>query len=321
MTITSEQTQWFAATFSALVDNVERAILGKRHIIELAFTAMVSEGHILLEDFPGTGKTALARAMSQTLRGTNSRIQFTPDLLPGDITGITVYDQKQGTFEFHAGPIFANVVLADEINRASPKTQSALLEAMEEGKVTVDGVTRSTGNPFLVIATQNPIEQGGTYRLPEAQLDRFMIKTSIGYPDLASTVAILQETSHVQQELPAIITPEILVQLSDMSRAVFVNPLVLDYIGRIVEATRDARQVRMGASVRGARALTKAAKTWAAAHGRSYVTPDDVKALAEPVLAHRLVLDPEAEFDGVTTNSIVGQILLDVAPPARSDAA
>jgi MoxR-like ATPase len=172
-----------------------------------------------------------------------------------------------------------------------------------------------------VITAQNQNEQGGTYQLPEAQLDRFMIKTSIGYPDLASTVAILQETSHVQQELPAIITPEILVQLSDMSRAVFVNPLVLDYIGRIVEATRDARQVRMGASVRGARALTKAAKTWAAAHGRSYVTPDDVKALAEPVLAHRLVLDPEAEFDGVTTNSIVGQILLDVAPPARSDAA
>lgn len=319
MTITPEQSAWFASTFSTMVENVEKVVLGKRHVIELAFTAMVSEGHLLLEDFPGTGKTSLARAMSQSVQGVSSRIQFTPDLLPGDVTGITVYDQKKGEFEFHSGPIFANVVLADEINRASPKTQSALLEAMEEGKVTVDGVTRSTGAPFLVIATQNPIEQAGTYRLPEAQLDRFMMKTSLGYPDIASTILILQDTSLVHEDLPPVITPQALVGMSDLARSVFVNPLLLDYIARIVEATRSARQVRMGVSVRGARALTKASKTWAAAQGRTYVTPDDVKGLAEQVLAHRIVLDPEAEFDGVTASAVIGQILLDIVPPSRSD--
>ncbi|GMA35557.1 hypothetical protein GCM10025876_17610 [Demequina litorisediminis] len=169
MTVTDEQSEWFTATFAALTDNVERAVLGKRHVVELAFTAMVSQGHLLLEDVPGTGKTSLARALAQTIKGTNTRIQFTPDLLPGDVTGITVFDQSKGSFEFHAGPVFANVVLADEINRASPKTQSALLEVMEEGSVTVDGVTRSAGSPFMVVATQNPVEQAGTYPLPEAQ--------------------------------------------------------------------------------------------------------------------------------------------------------
>jgi MoxR-like ATPase len=321
MTITPEQSDWFAATFTMMVDNVEQVVLGKRHVIELAFTAMVSEGHLLLEDYPGTGKTSLARAMSQTVQGVSTRIQFTPDLLPGDVTGITVYDQKTGEFEFHSGPIFANVVLADEINRASPKTQSALLEAMEEGNVTVDGVTRSTGVPFLVIATQNPIEQAGTYRLPEAQLDRFMMKASLGYPDLAATIRILEGTADVRHDLAPVITPQALVSMSDIARGVFVNPLVYDYIGRLVEATRLARQVRMGVSVRGARALTKAAKTWAVAHGRTFVTPDDVKALADRVLAHRMVLDPEAEFDGVTASAVIGQILLDVVPPSRSDLA
>ncbi|MCI4658201.1 AAA family ATPase [Cryobacterium zhongshanensis] len=321
MTVTPEQSAWFSGMFTAMVDNVEQVVLGKCHAIELAFTAMVSEGHLLLEDFPGTGKTSLARAMSQTVQGVSTRIQFTPDLLPGDVTGITVYDQKSGTFEFHSGPIFANVVLADEINRASPKTQSALLEAMEEGNVTVDGVTRSTGVPFLVIATQNPIEQAGTYRLPEAQLDRFMMKTSLGYPDLAATIRILEGTSEVRHELAPVLTPQALVEMSAIARAVFVNPLVYDYVGRLVEATRSARQVRMGVSVRGARSLMKAAKTWAAAHGRAYVTPDDVKALAEQVLAHRMVLDPEAEFDGVTAGAVIGQILLDTVPPSRSDMA
>jgi MoxR-like ATPase len=319
MALSTKQSQWFQTTFNAICDNVEKAVLGKRHVVELAFTAMVSEGHLLLEDFPGTGKTALARAMSQTLKGQSSRIQFTPDLLPGDVTGASVFDQKKGSWEFHAGPIFANVVLADEINRASPKTQSALLEAMEEGKVTVDGVTRSTGAPFLVIATQNPIEHAGTYRLPEAQLDRFMMKASIGYPDLASTVKILEGTADVSKDLDSVITTKDLVQMSDMSRAVFVHALVFDYIARIVEATRTAKQVQMGASVRGARSLTKAAKTWALAHGRTYVTPDDVIALAEVVLSHRIVLDPESEFDGVTTNQVIGQILLDVVPPSGSD--
>jgi len=321
MTITPEQSIWFAETFDKLVNNVERAVLGKNHVIELVFTAMISEGHVLLEDFPGTGKTSLARAVSQTVEGVSTRIQFTPDLLPGDVTGITVYDQKKGEFEFHNGPIFANVVLADEINRASAKTQSALLEVMEEGKVTVDGVSRPVGVPFLVIATQNPIEQAGTYRLPEAQLDRFMMKTSLGYPDRAATVRILEATATVAEELPPVITPQVLVGMADLARGVYVNPLLFDYISSIVEATRSATQVKMGASVRGARALTKASKTWAAAHGRTYVTPDDVKLLADTVLSHRLVLDAEAEFDGVTASAVIGQILLDVVPPARNDLA
>jgi MoxR-like ATPase len=319
MTITQEQADWFAGTFATMVANVEGAVLGKGHVIELCFAAMISEGHILLEDFPGTGKTSLARAISQTLQGTSSRIQFTPDLLPGDVTGITVYDQKAGVFEFHNGPIFANVVLADEINRASAKTQSALLEVMEEGKVTIDGVTRPVGVPFLVIATQNPIEQAGTYRLPEAQLDRFMMKTSLGYPDRAATLRILQGTADVKQDLQPVVTSQVLIGMADLARSVFVNPLVFDYIARIVEATRSASQVRMGVSVRGARSLTKAAKTWAAAHGRIYVTPDDVKILAETVLSHRLVLDAEAEFDGVTAEAVIAQIMLDVVPPSRND--
>jgi MoxR-like ATPase len=319
MTITQEQAEWFRETFATIVGNVEHAVLGKSHVIELCLTAMVSEGHVLLEDFPGTGKTSLARAISQSMQGTSTRIQFTPDLLPGDVTGITVYDQKAGVFEFHSGPIFANIVLADEINRASAKTQSALLEVMEEGRVTVDGVTRPVGVPFLVIATQNPIEQAGTYRLPEAQLDRFLLKTSIGYPDRAATLQILAGTADVQGELSPVVTPQVVVGMADLARGVYVNPLVFDYIARIVEATRSASQVRMGVSVRGARSLTKAAKTWAAAHGRVYVTPDDVKLLAEPVLAHRMLLEAEAEFDGVTPEAVIAQIMLDTVPPSRND--
>jgi MoxR-like ATPase len=319
MTITAEKATWFQDTFRALVGGVEQVILGKRHVIELAFTAMVSEGHLLLEDYPGTGKTSLARAMGQTVQGTTSRIQFTPDLLPGDVTGITVYDQKTGRFEFHAGPVFANVVLADEINRASPKTQSALLEVMEEGHVTVDGVTRPVGSPFLVVATQNPVEQAGTYRLPEAQLDRFLLKTSLGYPDHAATVRILQNTATARPEVAPVVSPQGVTTLAELAREVHLDPLVLDYIARLVDATRNAAQVRLGASVRAAIALTKASKTWAIAHGRAYVTPDDVKALAEPVLAHRLILDPEAEFDGVTTSAVVGQVLLDTVPPSQRE--
>ena len=319
MSITPEQTAWFQETFATLVDNVEKVVLGKRHVIELAFTAMVSEGHLLLEDYPGTGKTSLARAMGQTVQGTSSRVQFTPDLLPGDVTGITVYDQSRGEFEFHQGPIFANVVLADEINRASPKTQSALLEVMEEGQVTVDGVSRRVGVPFLVVATQNPVEQAGTYRLPEAQLDRFLMKTTLGYPDHAATVRILEGAAETRREVSPVITPQGVVSMADIARGVYLDALVLDYIARLIEATRLATEVRLGVSVRGAIALTKAAKTWAIAHGRSYVTPDDVKALAEPVLAHRLILDPEAEFDGVTAGAVIGQVLLDTVPPSQRE--
>jgi len=320
MTIAPEQTTWFAETFSLLADNIEQAILGKRHVVELVLATAISGGHVLLEDFPGTGKTALARALGDTIKGTNSRIQFTPDLLPGDVTGITVYDQKRGEFEFHAGPIFANIVLADEINRASPKTQSALLEVMSEGNVTVDGVSRPVGSPFLVIATQNPVEQAGTYRLPEAQLDRFMIKTSIGYPDAASTMRILQGVTQPRSAVTAIANTDTIATMTEMARGAYVNPLVFDYTMRIVDSTRTATEVRLGVSVRGALALSRFVMTWAVAHGRTFVTPDDVRALALPALAHRLILEPEAEFDGVTAEAVIGQILLDVVPPSENGA-
>ncbi|GAA2986353.1 MoxR-like ATPase [Microbacterium terrae] len=320
MTITQEQADWFAQTFGQIADNVERAVLGKRHVVELVLTAMLSDGHVLLEDVPGTGKTSLARAMAQSVQGTNTRIQFTPDLLPGDITGMSVYDQKEGVFEFHAGPIFANIVLADEINRASPKTQSALLEVMEEGHVTIDGVSRPVGVPFVVLATQNPVEQAGTYRLPEAQLDRFMMRTSLGYPDHAATVRILDGAATATADLVPIITPQALVGMADLAAQVYVDALVLDYIARLVDSTRAADEVRLGASIRGALALTRATRTRAASQGRTYATPDDVKALAVPVLSHRLILHPEAEFDGVTQETVIGQVLLDVAPPSRREA-
>lgn len=322
MTMTPEQASLFSDNFDRLVANVETVLLGKTFVIRLGFTALLSEGHLLLEDFPGTGKTSFARAIAQSVDGTSNRIQFTPDLLPGDITGVSIYDQSKSTFEFHRGPIFSNIVLADEINRASPKTQSALLEVMEEGQVTVDGVTHPVGHPFMVIATQNPIEQAGTYRLPEAQLDRFLMKASIGYPDHASTMRILDAAgvrSH-EHQLNAVATAEVIIEMAALARTVHVDPSVNDYIGRLIEATRSASEVRLGASVRGALALLRTAKTLAASNGRHYVIPDDIKALAEPVLAHRLVLDAEAEFDGVTASSVMSQILLETPPPSDRQA-
>lgn len=317
--VSQDQARWFEQTFQALVANVEQVVVGKHHVIELAFATMVAGGHLLLEDVPGTGKTSLARAMAQTVRGTSHRIQFTPDLLPGDVTGITVFDQRRGEFEFHPGPVFANIVLADEINRASPKTQSALLEVMEEGTVTIDGITHPAGTPFMVIATQNPIEQTGTYGLPEAQLDRFLMRASIGYPDHGATMQILLSSARSNRVIDGIVELETVLAMTQLAHGVYLDPLIADYVTRVVEATRDATQVRLGASTRGAIALSRAVRVWALAHGRSFVTPDDVKALAEPVLAHRMILDPEAEFDGVTPTAVIGQILLDVAPPSHID--
>jgi MoxR-like ATPase len=316
-TVTDEQVNWFAQSFGALVTNIEQAVLGKQHIVRLAITCLLSEGHLLIEDFPGTGKTSLAKAIANSVQGTHSRIQFTPDLLPSDVTGVTIYDQRASTFEFHHGPIFATIVLADEINRASPKTQSALLEVMEEGHVTVDGVQHPVGRPFMVIATQNPIEQAGTYRLPEAQLDRFLMKTSLGYPDHATTVALLASagTRDRAGAVENVITTAAITQMSGLADAVHVDPGILGYVSQLATESRRLGQVRLGLSVRGCLAFVRVAKTWALADGRSYVIPDDIKELAVPVLSHRLLLDAEAEFSGVTIEDVIAQLLSSVRPP------
>ena len=318
MPTTNEQATWFADAFGKLVDNIDQAIVGKKHQIRLVLTAMLSEGHVLLEDVPGTGKTVLAKALANTLDGTHSRIQFTPDLLPSDVTGVTIYDQGKGGFEFHPGPIFASVVLADEINRASPKTQSALLEVMEEGVVTIDGVGHSVGRPFMVIATQNPVEQAGTYKLPEAQLDRFLIKTSLGYPDFETSVALMLDSANRARAsgITPIIKSESIVTMAGLAADVFVDPTIMEYIIRIVIATRSDKDVALGVSMRGALGMARAVRTWAIASGRSYVTPDDVRDLAIPVLAHRVIIDAESDFTGVKAEDVIERVLLDTAPPA-----
>ncbi|WP_309859529.1 AAA family ATPase [Leifsonia sp. 1010] len=316
--MTQEQADWFAGAFTQLVANVDKAILGKEHSIRLVITAMLSGGHVLLEDVPGTGKTVLAKALANTVEGTQSRIQFTPDLLPSDVTGVTIYDQSSGRFEFHPGPIFASVVLADEINRASPKTQSALLEVMEEGVVTVDGVGHPVGAPFIVIATQNPVEQAGTYSLPEAQLDRFLIKTSLGYPDHATTVDLLLDSSNRSRAsaVRPIIASDSVTTLAQLASEVHTDASVMGYLSEIVTATRDDKDAALGVSIRGALALARAAKTWAISAGRTFVTPDDIRDLAQPVLAHRVIVDPESEFAGVTAADIVERAVASATPPA-----
>jgi MoxR-like ATPase len=322
MTIQHDQATWFAGTFDQLVANVDVAIKGKTHTIRLALACMLTGGHLLLEDVPGTGKTVLAKSIANTVQGTSSRIQFTPDLLPSDVTGVTIYNQQSGRFDFHAGPVFANVVLADEINRASPKTQSALLEVMEEGRVTVDGVGHETGTPFMVIATMNPVEQAGTYALPEAQLDRFLMKTSIGYPDHQVTVQLLADSANRSRDahVEPLITAEAVTQMVDLAATVHTDTSVLEYVSRIAEATRRHPEIALGASMRGCLSYVRAAKTWAAAQGRTHVIPDDIKALALPLFGHRILLTPDAQFNGVTTEQVLGQILAELPPPTERGA-
>lgn len=317
MALTDEKAQWFATAAEKLVANVESAVLGKREVVKLVLASLLSGGHVLLEDAPGTGKTLLAKSLAATLDGSTSRIQFTPDLLPSDVTGVSIYDQAKGSFQFRPGPIFATIVLADEINRASPKTQSALLEVMEEGHVTVDGVEHSVGSPFMVIATQNPIEQAGTYALPEAQLDRFLVKTSIGYPDHQTMVALVQDSANRSRStaIDPIVKPDTITTMVELADDVHVDASIGEYVSEIVTATRLSDEVLLGASVRGALSLIRIAKAWALMDGRTYVTPDDVRKLAIPVLAHRLILDPEADFGGVTASSVITRVLADIAPP------
>ncbi|HEX6685128.1 MAG TPA: MoxR family ATPase [Candidatus Limnocylindrales bacterium] len=307
--------------FPMIADAVQMALRGKPAAVRLALTCLFAGGHLLIEDVPGVGKTTLAKAIANALGGRWQRIQFTPDLLPADITGTSVYDQRTGAFDFRPGPIFSHLVLADEINRASPKTQSALLEVMEERQVTVDGRTYPVPKPFLVIATQNPVDLEGTYRLPEAQLDRFLMRISIGYPQPAAEREILlSRVATAIATVPKVCDVDHVVAMVKHIETIHVAPAIADYITAITNATRQREELRLGASPRASLALLRAAQAWAVCEGRAYVVPDDVKTVAEPVLAHRLLLTSEAELHRVKPQRLLAEILGTVGVPVESPA-
>ena len=294
-----------------IVANVEKVIVGKRQPVQLAIIALLCEGHLLIEDVPGTGKTMLAKSVSRSLGCVFRRIQFTPDMLPSDVTGVSVFNQKTREFEFRPGPIMAQIVLTDEINRATPKTQSALLEAMEERQVTVDGVTYPMQRPFLVLATQNPIEYEGTFPLPEAQLDRFMMRISLGYPEGDDEITMLnnQQHTHPITGLEQVVSDEELIQAQKEIKEVYIDDLVKKYIVQLVKTTRKHPDVYLGASPRGSIALYKTGQARAAVLGRDFVTPDDIKALAMETLSHRLIISPSARIKNVDPRTVIQEIL------------
>ncbi|HBM80178.1 MAG TPA: magnesium chelatase, partial [Clostridiaceae bacterium] len=296
---------------------VESVIVGKRKVVEKISAALISGGHVLLEDVPGVGKTIMVRALAKSLGCSFKRIQFTPDLLPSDITGVSVFNQKTGDFEFKAGPVMNQIILADEINRTSPKTQSSLLEVMEEHQVTADGKTYSLKKPFMVLATQNPIEYEGTFPLPEAQLDRFMMKISIGYPVEDEEKAILRrfKTENPIDSLKEVLTSDDILEIQDDVKKIYVDDSIDDYIINIVRATRNNPDILLGASPRGSLALFRVSQAWAIINGREYVLPDDVKNLAKSVLGHRLIVKPEVKLRGITSDDIMSNILGQVHIP------
>ncbi|MFN8053382.1 MAG: MoxR family ATPase [Acidimicrobiales bacterium] len=315
--ITQEEATWFSHVYDGMVANIERAIIGKTDVIKSAVACLFSQGHLLLEDVTGSGKTTLARALARGVYGSQSRIQFTADLQPSDITGVVLFDERTDRYRLHPGPIFNSIIVADEINRASPRTQSALLEVMEEGRVTVQGVTNTVGPPFMVIATQNPIDHEGTFPLPVAQLDRFLLRLHLGYPDPDSTVRLLDEAAIRDRSSliePILDTPS-LAKACAIANCVYVDPSVLRYVVDLTEATRHTDSVVNGISVRGAMSFVRAVKTWAVAHGRTHVLPRDVQELAHQVLEHRIMVRPDAQRDGVTATSVIDDVLAKTPEP------
>ena len=300
-----------------IVENVKKVIIGKESAVELAVVALVCQGHVLIEDVPGVGKTMLARSLAKSTGCDYSRIQFTPDLLPSDITGVSIYNQKSGDFEFKPGPVLAQIVLADEINRATPKTQSALLESMDERQVTVEGVTHSLPRPFMVMATQNPIEYEGTFPLPEAQLDRFFLKIALGYPTMQEELAIVtsQEQIHPIEGLDAVVTGDDIIRIQEAVKDVYVDDLIRQYIVTVVEATREHDDVSLGSSPRGSLSMFRGSQALAMIRGRDYVLPDDVKELAVPMLAHRIIASASARMRGATAEGIVAKLVDELPVP------